>query len=75
MTYDEMMAIGKQCGITDVGACYDNIERHYDTFFKIEEANSELLKLQKDICKNNPTEFMKIFSVSEKLVKKWNSEE
>lgn len=74
MTYEQMMSIGKDCGLATVGECYDNVERHYDVFFKIENANEELLKLQKDICKKNPQGFMETFSVSQDLVDEWNKE-
>lgn len=74
MTYEEMMAIGRTCGLTTVGECYDNVELHYDMFFDIGNLNAELLQLQKDICKKNPKGFMEAFSVSKELVKEWNGE-
>ena len=75
MTYEQMMSIGEACGLTTVGECYNNVELHYDAFFKIENVNEEFLKLQKDICKKNPQGFMEVFSVSQDLVNKWNREE
>ena len=74
MTYEEMMSIGESCGLKTVGECYDNVMHHYDVFFKIDNLNEEVLKLQKDICKENPQGFMEAFSVSQDLVDKWNSE-
>lgn len=74
MTYEKMMSIGESCGLHTVGACYDNVMHHYDLFFNIAKFNEEVLALQKDICKKNPKAFMEVFSVSEDLVKEWNSE-
>ena len=75
MTYEKMMEIGRESGLFTVGDCYDNIMNHAGMFFQMEHINEALLKLQKDICKKNPTEFKKAFSVSDDLVHKWNSEQ
>ena len=46
---------------TIIGECYDNVECYYDVFFRMENLNEELLKLQKDICKKIPKDLWKLF--------------
>lgn len=75
MTYEEMMSLGKDCGLTTIAECYDNILIHYDMFFNIKHLAKEIVKLQKDIYKKNPQGFIETFSTAQDLIAEWNREE
>ena len=67
----ECLDIGKECGLTTLKECYDNIFFHAQNIFKYEDIDKELLELQKDIFYHHPDEFCKIFnSTKEELINK-----
>ncbi len=49
MTLDECIAMGKECGMTDMRECFNNIDYHSAMLFKYEEINKELNELIHDI--------------------------
>ena len=49
MILDECIEIGKECGLTDLRECFNNIDIHSTMLFKYEEINKELNDLIDDI--------------------------
>lgn len=77
MKLAECLAIGKDCGLNTIAECYDYVELHYDSLFKIENLDKEILELQQDIFYHDPDEFCRIFnSTKEDLLSKgWKVKE
>lgn len=65
------LEIGKECGLSTIEECYDNVYRHSINIFKYEDINKEILELQKDIFYHNSDEFCKIFNCNkEEMINK-----
>lgn len=56
------MEIGKNCGLTKIEECYDNIYLHSSMKFKYQDINKEIEELQRDIFYHEPDLFCKIFN-------------
>lgn len=41
-----MCTVGYGCGLHTLNEAYDNLSRHYDAFFKIDEAQDRLVALE-----------------------------
>lgn len=49
MTLDKCIEIGRECGMTNMRECFNNIDYHSTMLFKYEEINKELNELIKEI--------------------------
>ena len=59
------MEIGKDCGLTTIGECYDNIYHNASMLFQYQNIDKEIEELQRDIFYHNPDLFCELF-VSDK---------
>lgn len=64
MTLKDCLEIGKECGLTTLKECYDNIYYHATSLFAYKDINKELLELQKDIFKTDKNKFCELFNAT-----------
>ena len=70
MTLETCVSIGKDCGLTTIEECYDNIYFHAMNIFTYCEIEKEILELQQDIFFHYTDLFCQIFdSTKEDLIK------